>query len=224
MAGCRRLLGNDHCPTLFNKIPSTCFWLDSKRHFLARQQDLEWLYGETQGASQVFPEYYRQFVKGHNTETLAELLESYYQSLIGDNDLLQLSVAKQFYQWEERIAKLSSSQQNIQAQNSNQNQAHIKQQIASATLTCHYFTNSSFLYESQIISELAAMSDIPGFIIHGRYDMVCKPESAYTLSEHWPNSTLEIIPEAGHSCLETGTIDSLIRASERMAKFIQDAK
>jgi len=180
--------------------------------FLARAQDLDWLFGQT-GAAQVFPEYHRQFIKDHEFENTNELLESFYQLLTGDNDLTQLAAAKQFANWEGRIAKLKP--ENLAGEMSR------KESIATAMLNCHYFTHNSFIYEHQIISEIDRISHIPGFIIHGRYDMVCKAENATTLSEYWPNGALEIVPDAGHSCLEPGITDALVRASKQMAEFLE---
>ena len=179
--------------------------------FLARQQDIDWLFGGA-GAGQVFPEYYRQFVKDHEFNTTAELLDSYYQQLSGDNDLVQLAAAKQFTAWEGRIATLKPANLTTDLGR--------KECIAPAMLNCHYFTHNSFIYEHEIISEIDRIAHIPGFIIHGRYDMVCKAEAAMTLSEHWANGALELIPDAGHSCMEPGIIDALIRASQQMAQFL----
>ena len=180
--------------------------------FLSRQQDLDWLFSSNVGASQIFPEHYRAFVKGHEFSNVQELLESYYEQLTGDNDLVQLAAAKQFNNWEGKIAKLRPESLNEHASN--------KELITSALLNCHYFTNNSFMYECEIISEISRIQHIPGYIIHGRYDMVCKAEGAFTLADAWQNGLLEIIPDAGHSCLEHGITDALLRASEEMANFL----
>jgi len=194
------------------ECPTRVLGLILRGIFLARQQDLEWLFGKN-GASQVFPEYYRQFIRGHEFDTAAELLESYYQQLTGENDLVQLAAAKQFASWEGRIAKLKPD-------NLTQGLSR-KELIAPAMLNCHYFSHNSFIYEHQIISEIDRIQHILGFIIHGRYDMVCKAEGATTLNEHWPNGALELIPDAGHSCMEPGIIDALLRASKQMAVFLE---
>lgn len=179
--------------------------------FLARQQDLDWLFGSS-GAAQIFPEYYQAFIRGRNTESTNELLTDFYEQLTGDNDLVQLSAAKQFAGWEGRIGQLQPKGPFKHGPN--------KDEIAMALINCHYFTNHSFIYESEILSEIDAIKHIPGYIIHGRYDVICKPENAFSLSQHWPNGVLEIVPTAGHACLEPGITDALIRASQQMAEFL----
>ncbi|MCA8950829.1 MAG: alpha/beta hydrolase, partial [Planctomycetes bacterium] len=41
-----------------------------------------------------------------------------------------------------------------------------------------------------------------GFLVHGRYDIVCPVKSAVDLHERWPESSLVIIEDAGHSSHE----------------------
>ena len=198
------------------EYPTLVLGLILRGVFLGRQQDLDWLYGDKVGASQVFPEQHARFVRGNNSDSVAELLADYYEQLTGDNDLVQLSSAKQFNNWESSIAKLKASSSVEQDSN--------KEVIASSLLATHYFTNNCFIYEHEIISEIDRISQIPGYIVHGRYDIVCKAEGAYTLSQEWENGVLEIIPEAGHSCTEVGIIDGLIKASDKMAKYILQEK
>jgi len=40
------------------------------------------------------------------------------------------------------------------------------------------------------------------------------------LSDAWPEARLEVIPDAGHSSGEPGTLDALIRATERLAHHL----
>lgn len=197
--------------------------------FLARQQDLAWFLAPNQGASQIFPEYYREFVRGHDVDLNPEspndfvqaLLESYLERLTGDNDLVQAGAAKQFLNWESRIVSVNYSHAN---QNHLKNKPLFNQReaIAMSLLNTHYFTNAGFIYESEILSQIAAIKAIPGYIIHGRNDVVCKQEGALTLAEHWPAGVLEMIPAAGHSCTEPGVVDGLVRASQEVAKFLNE--
>ena len=53
-------------------------------------------------------------------------------------------------------------------------------------------------------------------IIHGRYDMVCPPVSAFDLCEHWLEADLVVVPDAGHSAFEAGTRSELVGAMERL--------
>ena len=61
------------------------------------------------------------------------------------------------------------------------------------------------------------LKDIPGIIVHGRYDMICPVEQAFALHSCWLNSELNIIRDAGHASLESGIVDALIKATDEMA-------
>jgi len=57
---------------------------------------------------------------------------------------------------------------------------------------------------------------IPAFIVHGRYDIVCPIKNALDLHELWPEATLKIIPDAGHSSHEPGITEALVAATNRI--------
>jgi proline iminopeptidase len=57
---------------------------------------------------------------------------------------------------------------------------------------------------------------MPARLVHGRYD-VCTPlSSAWALKKAWPEADLEIVPDAGHSSLEPGIVDALVRAADAL--------
>ena len=66
------------------------------------------------------------------------------------------------------------------------------------------------------------IADIPGRIIHGRYDMVCPLSNALDLHRRWPAAELHIVRDAGHAASEPGTVDALIRATEEIGKQLAD--
>jgi proline iminopeptidase len=51
--------------------------------------------------------------------------------------------------------------------------------------------------------------------------VVCPVENAWQLHRAWPEAELKIIPDAGHSASEPGTVDALVQATidfaERLA-------
>ncbi|MGL5728841.1 MAG: prolyl aminopeptidase, partial [Plesiomonas sp.] len=53
---------------------------------------------------------------------------------------------------------------------------------------------------------------IPVRIVHGRYDMICPFENAWQLCQALPQAALQVVPNAGHSSMEPGITDGLIRA------------
>jgi proline iminopeptidase len=89
--------------------------------------------------------------------------------------------------------------------------------MAMARIEAHYFTNKAFLKPNQLTDNAHRLKDIPGTIVHGRYDMVCPVNQAFALSAAWPEARLKIIADAGHSSSEQGITDALICATESLA-------
>jgi proline iminopeptidase len=63
---------------------------------------------------------------------------------------------------------------------------------------------------------MAKIADTPGVIVQGRYDMICPPVSAHTLSQMWPKSRLTFIGRAGHALSEPGISAELVRTMDMM--------
>ena len=75
-----------------------------------------------------------------------------------------------------------------------------------------------FETDNYLIEQVHKLKNIPGVIIHGRYDIVCPLENAWELHRALPQAKLEIIKDAGHSASEVGITDALIRATESFKK------
>ena len=81
---------------------------------------------------------------------------------------------------------------------------------------CHVFPDywQSFLAENEILEGMGALKDIPGVIIHGRYDMVCPVSQAFDLHRAWPGSRLKVIRDAVHASSEPSTLAALVQATD----------
>ncbi|RMD02353.1 prolyl aminopeptidase, partial [Klebsiella pneumoniae] len=89
--------------------------------------------------------------------------------------------------------------------------------LAFARLENHYFTHQCWLEEGQLLREAHRLADIPGVIVHGRYDMPCPARYAYALHQAWPDSDFHLIEGAGHAWPEPGILDQLLAATDRFA-------
>lgn len=177
--------------------------------FLAREKDLYWLYQD--GASRIYPDYWEDFVQPIPESERDNIVKAYYQRLTGGDEIARMSAAKSWSIWEGRIATLLGSHKTVE------HMSEPRIALALARIETHYFINHCFLSPNQILENAPSLKDIPGVIIHGRYDMICPLENALTLYHHWPQAELQIIREAGHSATEPAIVDALIRATKNMA-------
>jgi proline iminopeptidase len=181
--------------------------------FLCRQCDFDWLYKN--GARRVFPDFWEEFVNHIPLAERGDLLNAYYERLTGDDELARMAAAKYWSAWGGGCSKLRSSPETLAS--------FTKQQttLALARLEIHYSMNKGFIGENHILDNMQLIRDIPGRIVHGRYDMVCPLENALALHRQWPEAELHIVRESGRSADEPRTVDALIRATQDIAKKLE---
>lgn len=177
--------------------------------FLCRDHDLTWFY--QQGADRVFPDYWQDYLAPIPPSEQHEMITAYYKRLTGANEIAKMAAAKAWSQWEGRCATLRPNPDVVH----HFVEPHMA--VALARIEAHYFINKAFLEPNQIINNAAALTGIPGTIIHGRYDMVCPLDGATALHAAWPDAELHIIRDAGHSSHEPSIGDALVKATNEMA-------
>ena len=176
--------------------------------FLCRPQEIDWFY--RRGASRLFPDYWQDFIAAIPVAERDDLIKAYYDRLAGDNELARMAAAKAWSLWEGRTATLLSNPA-VEEHFANPYVA-----LALARIECHYFIHDSFLEPNQLLRDAGRLKDIPGVIVHGRYDVICPLENAWDLHHAWPGSELRIIADAGHSAAEPGNMNALIEATDAM--------
>jgi len=179
--------------------------------FLCRQQDLNWFY-EGEGASKVFPDAWEEFESVIPENERSNMINAYYKRLTGVDELARMHAAKAWSSWEGHCSTLRPNH-NVLDHFSDPHRA-----TSLARIEAHYFKNKAFVEENQIMDNMSAIADVPCTIVHGRYDMICPLENAYTLHRAWPASELNVVRDAGHSSSDSGIIDGLVRATGQMAK------
>ena len=181
--------------------------------FLCRQRDINWLYKE--GANRIFPDYWEEFTHSIPEVERDDLLQAYYQRLLGEDELARMSAAKAWAAWEGNCAKLRPSAETLAKFTKPHNA------LALSRIETHFFVNDGFIEENQILKNMDAIAHIPARIIHGRYDVICPLDNALVLHQHWAASELNIVREAGHSASEPGIVDALIRATHDISKLLE---
>jgi proline iminopeptidase len=189
--------------------PSRVLGMILRGIFLCRSSDLAWFY--QYGASQVFPDYWADFIDPIEVGERADMISAYYRLLTGDNELAKMNAAKHWSIWEGRCATLKPNSDIVDVFSN----AHLA--LSLARIEAHYFTNNCFINENQILDNIEALFGIPAVIIHGRYDMVCALDNAACLERAWPDAKLQIVRDAGHASRDPGNLDALVRATDEMA-------
>lgn len=180
--------------------------------FLCRPSEIKWFYQE--GASQLFPDLWEEYLKPIPNSERGDLVGAYYKRLTSSENSVRLEAAKSWSKWEGGTSYLLPKPTAIEEFDSPE------KALPFARIECHYFVNNAFFSSNNFILEnVEKFRKIPGVIVQGRYDVVCPARSAWDLHRAWPESTLKIIPDAGHSAAEPGIKSALIEATEGMKKF-----
>ncbi|SLN43052.1 Proline iminopeptidase [Roseovarius litorisediminis] len=177
--------------------------------FMMTQVELKWFYGG--GAGKFWPETWKRFQELIPEDERNDMIGAYHKRLFSGNLSEEVLYARAWSAWENALATVHSTGVG--------GESPAEYARAFARLENHYFTHGGFLeYDGQILDQIGNISDIPGTIVQGRYDMICPPETAYTLAQAWGKADLRMIPVAGHALSEPGISAELVGIMDRMAR------
>jgi proline iminopeptidase len=139
------------------------------------------------------------------------MVAAYRKRLVGEDREEQLRCAKAWSLWEGETITLLPEPETSGAFHD------ADFALAFARIENHYFTHAGWLEEGQLLRDAGKLADIPGTIVHGRYDMPCPMRYAWLLHKAWPKADFHMIEGAGHAYSEPGILDRLIRATDKYA-------
>ncbi len=177
--------------------------------FLCRPREIHWFY--QQGAHLLFPDYWQDFLAPIPEAERDDLVQAYHGRLTGRDDAVMQRAAHAWSLWEGRCATLlpDAGIRNAFADE--------RLALSLARIECHYFAHDAFLAPEQLLRDAHRLADIPGVIVHGRYDAICPLHSAWELHHAWPLADFQVIADAGHAAFEPGIAAALVAATDRFA-------
>lgn len=168
--------------------------------FLMTQSELNWFYGG--GAGRFWPEKWARFQSAIPQNEQHDLIAAYHRRLFSGDYSQEVEYGQRWHEWEMSLCKMEDRAKTIRVSS--------EYARTFAKLECHYFINKAFLEcDRQIIDNIEKIDHIPGHIVHGRYDVVCPPDSAWELAQRWHHAKLEYVL-AGHALSEPAIRDKLL--------------
>jgi proline iminopeptidase len=184
--------------------------------FLGRKRELQWFYQH--GAHFIFPDEWEKYIAPIPLDERHDLLHAYYRRLTSSDPAVRKLAASAWTCWEGATLKL------IFDPNTFMQFTEDEHADALARVECHYFVNQCFFKtDNWLIENVGAIRNIPGYIIHGRYDIICPMENAWDLHKAWPEAQYTVIKDAGHAASEPGIADALIEATDLLAETLRFA-
>jgi len=89
-----------------------------------------------------------------------------------------------------------------------------------ARIENHYFVDSGFFDDGQLIRKSGALADIPGIIVQERYDIRTPAVTAWDLHRARPEAKFVMVKDAGHAFDEPSIPSALIDVTDRFAKAL----
>ncbi|KAH8994917.1 proline iminopeptidase [Lactarius akahatsu] len=174
-------------------------------------RELKWFYQE--GASHLFPEAWQEYLAPIPESERGDLILAYHSRLNSADNETRLKAARAWSKWEMSTSKLYIDPAHVAAAEEDD------WANAFARIENHYFVNDGFIREGQLLDrqEIDKIRHIPTIAVQGRYDVVCPAATAYALKQAWPEITLHVVPDAGHSSREPGTTKLLVEATDKFA-------
>ena len=181
--------------------------------FLARDEDVNWFFNGQ--AARIFPEAWQHFIEPIAQQERDDIVAAYYRRLTSSNEIVRMGAAKAWSIWEGSSVTLLPDKNVV----NHFSDPHIALSIA--RIECHYFCNQSFLRPNQLLEDMDKIQHIPGYIVHGRYDMVCPIDQALLLKQRWEEAELKIISDAGHAVTEHGIAKALVNCTNAMLEIVR---
>jgi proline iminopeptidase len=198
------------------QYPERVSGIVSRGTFLARQADLDWYIKD--GVNRIYPERWAELQDTlHNSKAqngsggAEDLIAAFHHILHGPDELAQRRAARAWSVWGGQVAlgedfTLSDPEGHVPA--------HVLHQ---ARIELHYGFHRYFVEENQILRDCPLIPKVPVILIHGRRDLVCPVEAAYTLQKHLPFAELRVLPTAGHIASNPEMTSALVQAADDLA-------
>lgn len=154
------------------------------------RREVEWV---TEDMARIFPREWDRFATAVDVRYRGLRLIDAYAAMLRDPDpAIRAHAAREWCVWEDVHVSLAPGHQ------PSPRYQDPEFSLLFATLVTHYWSNHAFLGEDQLLRDGAKLNDIPGYMIHGRYDVSSPLQTVWELSKRWTTSQLTVMQEAGH--------------------------
>jgi proline iminopeptidase len=176
---------------------------------MTRRSDVDWLY---RGVGRFFPEQWERFLAGAGGVARDGDIVAAYAWLAGHPDAaVREKATTDWCAWEDAVV-MAESQGASKPYSSRPPLAKLNM----VRICSHYFANGAWLEEGILLREAHRLAGIPAVLVHGRLDIGGPLQTAWELSQAWPDAELRVVEDAGHLGGTTST-DHVMDALERFA-------
>jgi proline iminopeptidase len=177
--------------------------------FLAREKDLRWFIAD--GVPRIYAEQWLRLLSAVPEAERGDILGAIDRQLLGTDQLAQRRMAREWALWTNCVALGEEFDAGATGEHV---PAHVLNQ---ARIELHYALNRYFIAEGETLAHCERLRELPIILIHGRRDLVCPLEAAFTLQGRLPHAQLRVLRNAGHIAAGEEMLDALVVATDEMA-------
>ena len=173
--------------------PDHCLGFVLRGIFLGRKREFEQVW---YGMRDMYPEAWKVFIDYLPENERNDLIKAYYKRLMDPNIEVYMPAARAFTKYDLLCSTLVD---NSRVETILKNDRIV---LGLAKCFTHYCMNAFFFKPEQLVDNLHKIAHLPCIIVHGRYDVICRPSTAFELHEKWPGSKL-ILTSVRHKILRS---------------------
>jgi len=182
--------------------PQPCLSLTLRGIFLLQAYEVDWF---LHGMRNFAPQAWEQFVEFLPESLRGDLCDGYWTQLNHELPEIRAAAANSWAGYEAKSVSLRTNGTAVASGPIASSSA-----VGLARLEVHYMRSNQFVPNDALLRGVERVRHIPCAIVQGKYDLLCPPITAAALHKAWPESTLHIIEEAGHSAFEPGIRAALV--------------
>ncbi|WP_307844696.1 prolyl aminopeptidase [Actinospica acidithermotolerans] len=155
-----------------------------------------WLY---EGVGRIFPEAqerFREYIPAEERgESVFDLLAAYGRLMQHPDPEVRARTAAEWVAWEDAVIS-----QEVNGTPGNYSLRMLDEAREAFVRICaHYFSNTAFLEDGQLLGNAHRLAGIPAVFVHGRNDLGGPVKAAWELAKAWPGSELVVVEDSGHT-------------------------
>lgn len=157
--------------------------------FTGRKSELDYI--QQGGLRTHFPDAWAQYIELVPEKARKDTSKYYLEKMLNSSDEDRMEHVKRWCLLENSAMSIDSDYDKSKLET----QDYDDTSRALAILEAHYFVNNCFLSDDHILNNAQKLAHIPTVLVHGRFDHVCPPETAYALAEAMgDNCHLQFVP------------------------------
>lgn len=179
--------------------------------FLGMMSEIQWAFVDA--PKNFAPELFKEFINFLDINDQTDPINSYVKKIQLENSHLHSWV---WHDYERILSQINPDSHKFEKLDLIKNREGMPN---SPFMETYFIKNHFFIEDNYILNNVSKISNIPGYIVQGRYDLICPPVNAFKLTQGWKNSKIKFVNTAGHSSSDEGIMSNLFIALKEIIKF-----